>query len=236
MWWDWRKSSRLYIGKALVLLQLPRQPIHVVAAGDADLAGTLANVRTQLPAGARLHVDLGVERCMAVPVRYPQGLRGFEEKRQVAQAVSASALGLSAEQVHCELDPLQPGVAAAASAADIIGLQTWASASGIQLLGIRPWWSVVSTDTNRAPGMALVIREPGGTTVLGQRDALAAWRGFSLVPQDGAGNETDWREMLDSVDLPVDGAKVVTITDHADLANPQSGLPNLWPGHLRLMA
>lgn len=235
MWWDWRKSSRLYIGQGLVLLQVPRQPVQVFATGDADLAGTLAHVLTQLPAGARLRIDLGVERCMAVPVRYPQGLRGFDEKLQVAQAVSASALGLSAEQVHCELDPLQPEVAAAAPAADILGLQTWAASSGIQLLSIRPWWSVVSSDTQRPPGMALVIREPGGTTVLGQPDALTAWRGFSLVQPDGAGDAPDWREMLDSVDLPTDGAQVVAIADHPDRATPQPGLPGLWPGHLRFM-
>jgi hypothetical protein len=234
VWLGWRKPSRLYLGQGLVLAAPAGAAAQAIPVAGADLAAALQTATPCFKRGARLLIDLGAHLCMAVPVNYPQGLRGFAERQQVAQAVCAGALGVPMEQVCCEIDPLRPDVAAAALAADITALREWATANGLRVQSIRPLWSVLGDHARLAPSSALVVAEPGGTTVLGQQRASGGWTGFSLAHAASPSGDPVWMEMLDSAHLASNGCRVFRLSDTASAQIMKPSLP--WPAYLQVGA
>lgn len=232
MWWDWFRTSRVYVGQGLVLVQPAGKPMQAIQADQVNLADALVLAAGRLRRHSRIHVQLGAERCMAIPVQYPRGLRGFGERLQVARSVCASSLGLAPEQTHCEIDALQPHVAAAMTMADWQATQDWAKASGLRLASLRPLWSVVSESLRLDAGKALVVVEPGATTVLGWRLPSRAWAGFSLAAPSAGNGGPAWTGMLDSMDFDPGDAQLVHLFATGS-AGVSSRLP-LWPGYLEV--
>lgn len=194
MWLGWFESVDIYLGQGVVLLQQGKKAVQVIRPPVtwglerilAGIAQALAQVpgngspitvplsrKAFLPVGwgkrRRFHIVLGATLCPATGFTAPKEVHRLDELRSIALAsVTAAHAG---QQVVCEIDPMNPGVAASVSNALLSELHRWAGSQGGKIASIHPIWSVASgcRAAHGAKNRGLALQEPGALTLLAEK-------------------------------------------------------------------
>jgi hypothetical protein len=163
----------LYLGSGLAMLKAgTTDPVVIHEPASLPLERMLSLLHEQahkkIVKGSSFRIYLGACACPAVGVTTPKEVTRWQEQHQIAQASVAHSLDASMDQIACEIDTAQPGVAAAISTTQLDNIQQWVSELGGHVASIRPLWSVATqcTAACEANIKGLVLAEPGAVTLL----------------------------------------------------------------------
>lgn len=173
MWSVWSETVEVYLGQGIAVLEVahkdpitlhspPTLPMERVLAKLADLAAS------QIKRGSKLRVSLSGVLCPPLVSTIPEGVTRWEERREIALAFSAREMGLSADDIACEIDAFTPGLSAAISSPTLEILQLWATQLGCRLLSVSPLWAMVTKSdmASQSHIKSLMLVEPDGVTWL----------------------------------------------------------------------
>lgn len=233
MSWVLTKTTRIYLSRGLMM----------VAPGTGDvvareleptmpLQALLMQADSLIPQQPRVEIHLSAAFCPAVEVAYPKGLERFADKILFARAVCAAQLGLNAEEVVCELDAVNPGVAAPIAIELLRTLTEWISSRNGHLASLSPLWSLVTRCRLSTKSKSLMVVEPDSATLCGSGDAPRAPRAMSIAREKTAPVPGPSEHRV-SQTLELDIASSTILRLCAERGPALSGGPLQWQGFWR---
>lgn len=204
MWSVWPKTVQLYLSRSLNLFQPARGNVRVLSTAST-LPQLLKETEADIGKGGQMRVHFSAGYCPVLAIRYPKGMVSFSDRMTFAHSVGASHLGLASEDVLCEIDALQPALAAFLPLALWTSLQQWAKERRITLSSVRPLWSIATQCyPSRDQGkIGLILQEPDSLSVFRIEEASGTFQALtrSLEEDEPANMESQRQEMLDSLQL-----------------------------------
>ena len=250
MWSAWPEALHLYLGRTMAMGGVGADagaPLVLHHAANTPVAQVLGELRAQIAARAMLqgprrrslHLTLSAGLCPALAFALPTGVTRWAERQAMAQAFAATALGIDADALACEMDAARPGLAAVLTKQLLQELKAWAAQQRWRIASIQPLWALASQcAAARSPKVqALLLHEPDGLTLLGQGAAGTGEAGELAALRMGAG-----QDMAVTPDLPAQTRRwlvgqglaldqLLTLGFGAERGAPMADGPKLWASH-----
>lgn len=251
MWSGWFEQADIYLGRELAMLRRRGASTKVLEhPATWSLQRSLAGISEHLPGAQgsstlhtkkklRLNITLGFSLCEPVACAVPQGVQGFGEMQQLAQAAVSSAV--DAPNMRAAIDPFEPGIVAGVGEWLLKDLDSWADGYGASIHSVQPLWSVATqcalVRKTKIAGLALI--EPDGVACIASvlnANAVSVHMAAGMPPQKPDAYQSQamahirrWKIGNDLQD-----AALQILTFDAKAKTQIKGMPNLWAGHWSL--
>ncbi len=177
MWSVWPETAHLYLGPSVVMVQTRgklapvleyEQPLAI----ERMLVGVSQALEEQRVLGTgrvlRLRVALSAAFSPAFTFLIPKQVTRWSERLEIARATAALTMDTAPDQLLCEMDTGQPGLASAVAVRTMTALRDWAARHRCVVSSMQPLWvnAAQSRSAAHSAVRGLILMEPDATTVL----------------------------------------------------------------------
>lgn len=240
MWSVWSESIDIHLGQGLAMLATKRQgekvlhfsptmPLERVLIQLGLEMAQLSN--TKGPFRRRLTVTLSGALCPGFAFNVPKVVKRWHERQSIAQASIASVLGVPVEQVVCETDGYQSGIAASVNRHLFDTIKRWSDEQSCDLVSVQPLWSIASQCrlANPKSVKGLLVQEPDSITLVTQSDTGEPAAATLLCSRGVPGESENVRRWLVGVGL--NQSQLLSLLFEVDKHSVLHGRPDFWSTH-----
>ncbi|TXT40786.1 MAG: Uncharacterized protein FD135_914 [Comamonadaceae bacterium] len=230
----------IYLGIGFSLLKINDQKVRVIqhlsALTSAQMLDQLSQemVQLKMPKTFRKHTikfTLSAALCPASSFSVPKEVTQWDERQRVARASAAMVLGVDVEQLVCEIDTDQSGVAATISQDLLSEILHWAEQQNYHVASIHPLWKHASQCplARKTTAQGLLVQEPDAYTLLAQDESGIQTASTLIGNYDQADGNVNVRRWL--IGLGISDEKLLKLRFSSNEHSMMRHGPRAWAAH-----